>query len=803
MITNRVFASFIVSLFSFFICICVCAAAQAPALRMEKLREIETAINDAIEQGRTPGAVIWLEHNGASFHKAFGKRAIVPTPETMTEDTIFDVASLTKVAACTPAIMLLVERGKIKLDEPVRAYIPEFAGNGKESITVRHLMTHTSGLRPGISPKPEWQGAAAAIEKACGQTMLAPAGTVFRYSDINFVLLGEIVRRVSGAPLNEFAAREIFGPLKMADTGFFPAPPAKNKLARVAPTEVVNEKPWRGVVHDPTARKMGGVAGHAGLFATAADLARYARMLLNQGELDGTRIFKPETVALMTSLHTPDDLAPRGLGWDIDSPYSSPRGKIFPFGSYGHTGFTGTILWIDPYSRTFFVFLSNRNHPPAKEPIVPLYSKLGTLAAEAVADFNFAGVPGVPAGKDLTARIDTGRASRRGGATSATPAQREKILNGIDVLVKNNFAPLKGKRLGLITNHTGHDRARNPTIDLLTKAPGVNVVALFSPEHGIRGEADARITDTRDEKTGLPVHSLYDGKRRKPLPEHIAAVDALVFDIQDIGCRFYTYPSTMGLAIEAAAENGKEIFVLDRPNPINGVTVEGPVLDEPPTFVGFYRVPLRHGMTVGELAKMYNAEKKLGAKLTVVQVENWTRDQWFDQTGLPWTNPSPNMRNLKQAALYPGVGLLEFSVSVGRGTDTPFEQVGAPYIDELKFAQALNAAGLPGVRFVPVRFTPTYSVHKDAACGGVYIMLADLQACNSVDIGIVMATTLCKMYPKDFPVDKMQRLLLHKPTLEAIKAGKSLAEIHALWKGEQDAFMKRRAEFLIYPESRK
>ncbi|MDF9834365.1 uncharacterized protein YbbC (DUF1343 family)/CubicO group peptidase (beta-lactamase class C family) [Ereboglobus sp. PH5-5] len=777
------------------LCLCLCASSQAaprtPALRPEKLAEMQAFINDAIAQGHCPGAVLWVEHNGERFHSAFGKRALVPAEETMTEDTIFDLASLTKVVACTPSVMLLLERGQIKLDEPVRTYIPEFAGEGKERITVRQLMTHTSGLRSGIETKSDWSGAAAAIEKACAEIPRTPPGAAFRYSDINFFMLGEIVRRVSGTPLSEFAAREIFAPLKMADTGYLPAP---EKLPRIAPTEVVQDKkPWRGVVHDPTARKMGGVAGHAGLFSTAADLARYARMLLNEGELDGARIFKPETVRLMTSVQTSGDLPPRALGWDIASGYSRPRGKIFPFGSFGHTGFTGTILWIDPHSRTFYIFLSSRTHPTRKGNIVPLFSRLGTLAAEIVGDFNFAGVPGVPADKDLTARIEAPVLATKRAAS------RAKVLNGIDVLVKNDFAPIKGKRLGLITNHTGHDRERNPTIDLLKNAPGVNLVALFGPEHGIRGEHDvSKIEDGRDTKTGLPVYSLYLGKRRKPLPEHLEGIDALVFDIQDIGCRFYTYASTMGLAIEAAAENGKEIFILDRLNPINGAAVEGPVLAEPPTFVGFFRVPLRHGMTVGELAKMYNAEKNLGAKLTVIQVENWTRALWFDQTGQPWTNPSPNMRNLKQAALYPGVGLVEFSLSVGRGTDTPFEQVGAPYIDELAFAEKLNAEGLPGVRFAPIRFTPTASIHKGADCGGVYIMLTDLQAYNSVDIGIVLARTLYQMYPEQFPVDKVSRLLLHKPTLEAIKAGKPLAEIRALWKGDRDEFMKRREKFLIY-----
>ncbi|MFO1488428.1 MAG: DUF1343 domain-containing protein [Verrucomicrobiota bacterium] len=381
-----------------------------------------------------------------------------------------------------------------------------------------------------------------------------------------------------------------------------------------------------------------------------------------------------------------------------------------------------------------------------------------------------------------------------GWRTTETSA---RSLNGIDVLVKNRFAPLRGKRLGLITNHTGQDRDRNPTIDLLHQAPGVTLVTLFSPEHGIRGLADEKVADGRDEKTGLPIRSLY-GDTRKPTAGQLRDLDALVFDIQDIGCRFYTYPSTLGLALEAAAENGKAVFVLDRVNPINGSQIEGPVLAEKPTFVGFYEVPLRHGMTVGELALMYNAEKKLNADLTVIRVENWRRNQWFDETGLPWTNPSPNMRNLTEAILYPGVGLLESALSVGRGTDSPFEVVGAPYIDDLKFAEELNRAQLPGVRFVPVRFTPTASIHKGEACGGVHILLTDRNACNVVDIGLLIAKTLCREHPQQFKVDKLGRLLLHLETLTAIKADKSLRDIKASWKPERRDFERRRAKYLLY-----
>ena len=758
------------------------------AFHPSKLAEMDNAIESAIKDRKCPGGVLWLERNGVIYSKAYGQRAVVPTGEPMTPDTIFDAASLTKVIACTPAIMLLIERGEIGLDEPVMRYLPEFKDGGKEKITIRHLLTHTSGLRPGIETRSDWKGQAAAIQKACAEKVQTPPGTAFRYSDINFFVLGEVVQRVSRTPLEKFVAREIYGPLKMNDTGYLPP---KEKLARIAPTEVVGDAPLRGVVHDPTARKMGGVAGHAGLFTAAADMARYARMLLNFGELDGVRVFKPETVELMTSVQTPEAAGTRrGLGWDIDSGYSGPRGEIFPVGSYGHTGWTGTSLWIDPYSKTFIVYLSNRNHPDENGSVLPLRRLLGTLAAQAVPDFNFTYVPGA-----LPSRTNETAASSR---TPARPtAKQARVLNGIDVLVRQDFAPLKGKKIGLITNHTGQDRNRNPTIDLLRNATGLSLVALFSPEHGIRGAVDEKVGDSIDERTGLPVFSLY-GEVRKPNPAQLTNVTALVFDIQDIGCRFYTYISTLGLAMEAAAEAGIPIYVLDRVNPINGVVVDGPVLDGQTSFVGFHKVPLRHGMTVGELASMFNAERNTKSQLQVIKLEGWSRDLWLDQTGLPWSNPSPNMRNLKQAALYPGVGLLESALSVGRGTDTPFEILGAPYIEDVRLAEELNRAGLPGVRFVPIQFQPTYSTHKDELCRGVYIFLTDREECDVVDVGLLVAKVLNRWYPEQFNLEKIKHLLLHPATLAALKEDRPLSDIRASWQEGLKDFAKRREEFLLY-----
>ena len=768
-------------------CAAACRSGAQTGFYPEKLREMDAAILQAIEHKNCPGGVLWLEHRSQVYHKAYGHRAVVPDDEPMTENTLFDLASLTKVVACTPAIMLLVERGQVDLNAPVRTYIPEFTGDGRDAVTLKDLLLHLSGLPGDIETRSDWRGQPPAIQKACAERLLTPPGTNFRYSDINFFLLGEIVQRITHIPLEQFVAQEIFGPLKMVDTGYLPS---ADKLPRIAPTEVVDGKPFRGVVHDPTARHMGGVAGHAGLFSTASDLARYARMLLNLGELDGVRIFKPETVKLMTSVQTPPGLAARrGLGWDIDTGYSGPRGNIFPIGSYGHTGWTGTSLWIDPFSQSFVIFLSNRNHPSEKGNVGALRRKLGTLAAEAIPDFNFAYVPGALAPD----RVE----SPAGQKASAPDTAPLVTLEGIDVLEQEDFAPLKGLRLGLVTNHTGQDRQRRSTIDLLKNAPGVELKALFSPEHGIRGMVDQHVGDSVDERTGLPVYSLY-GARLKPTPEELRDLDALVFDIQDVGCRFYTYTATMALAMEAAAEQGKKYFVLDRVDPINATTVEGPLPEGEPSFVSYHRVPLRYGMTIGELARMYQAERNCHVQLTVIPLQHWQRAAWFDQTGLPWTNPSPNMRNLVEAALYPGIGLLESAVSVGRGTDTPFEVVGAPYVDDLQLARELNRAELNGIRFVPIQFTPTSSVHQGQLCRGVSLVLTDREHCDVVDVGLEIAETLYRLYPQNFKPEKLEHLLVSPATLEAIKADRPLGEIHQLWHLAREEFLKTRAKYLLY-----
>jgi uncharacterized protein YbbC (DUF1343 family) len=547
----------------------------------------------------------------------------------------------------------------------------------------------------------------------------------------------------------------------------------------------------RGTVHDPTARRMAGVAGHAGLFSTAADLAIFARMLLNGGRIGATRIVSPLTVGLMTSPATPPGEANvRGFGWDLDSSFSANRGELLPVGSFGHTGFTGTSIWIDPATRLFVVFLSSRLHPDGRGDVTPLRARVATIVASSIVD--------VP---DETVR----RAgwSRQGLVTSpvpAAPAVTEPVRPGIDELQRTGFAALRGLRVGLLTNHTGRARDGAATIDLVAAAPDVRLVALFSPEHGIRGILDARVPSATDDRTGLPIHSLY-GETRRPTADMLSGLDAIVIDLQDIGTRFYTYMTSMAYVLEEAARRQMKVIVLDRPNPIGGVQIEGPALDPAAAgFTGYFpAMPIRHSLTMGELARLFNAEAKIGADLTVVPVRHWRRDAWFDETGLPWINPSPNMRTLYAATLYPGIGAFESTnLSVGRGTDTPFEHIGAPWIDGTRLADALNARALPGARFYPVRFTPTASKFAGEECGGVFIVITDRNAVRPVRVGVEIASALVKLFPGQLQIDAAARLFGSADGLRRIAAGEDPAAIAASWGGAESRWRLMRAKYLLY-----
>ena len=783
----------------------------------EHLGRMDNIIQASIEKGELPGAVVLVARHGrVVWRKAYGARAVEPQREAMTTNTIFDLASLTKILATATSIMILVERGEVRLADPAVKFIPEMKGDGRDAITIEQLLTHTAGFAPDFDLKDRWSGYDEAMKRLYREPLRTQPGARFVYSDINYIALGEVVHRVSGMTLDEFARQNIFVPLGMRDTGF--RPDAK-LVTRIAPTEkrrgqmnylgdtgvnagTEGDQWLRGQVHDPTSFRMGGVAGHAGLFSTADDLAIYCQMMLNGGAYNGAHILGPLSIAAMTRPRAvSENGAARGLGWDIATSFSANKGDLFPLGSFGHTGFTGTSIWIDPASDSFVVFLSNRVHPDGKGDVGPLRGRVASVVAGSITDTTVAKARAEAASAAAELLASVARLNSNAGATntSSNAIPDAQVLTGIDVLERDGFKPLNGMRVGLVTNHTGSDRSGRQTIDVLSKAPNVKLVALFAPEHGIRGVADEKVSDTKDEQTGLPIYSLY-GESRRPKPEQLRDLDALVYDIQDVGVRFYTYETTLGYLLEEAAKARLPVFVLDRPNPINGVDVEGPPADaDKLSFTAYHTTPVRHGLTVGELAALYNDERKIGCDLRIIKLENWRRAMWFDSTGLTWVNPSPNMRSLTEAALYPGVGLLETTnVSVGRGTDTPFEVIGAPWLDGQKLASYLNGRRIAGVRFVPVRFTPQSSVFKNENCSGVNIVITDRSRFQSVLTGLEIAFALHQLFPAEWKVDSYARLLVNADALERLKRGESVEEVARSWATSLDNFRRTRARYLLY-----
>jgi uncharacterized protein YbbC (DUF1343 family)/CubicO group peptidase (beta-lactamase class C family) len=814
----------LVSLFALFVFSIPAAAQKRPARKAAastsapmpisnpRFAPIDAIFNEAVQKEQIPGAVVLVGHNGQIvYRQAFGFRSLEPAREKMTIDTVFDMASLTKCLATTTSIMRMVQLGEIRLNDPVAKYIPEFGANGKQQITLRQLLTHTSGLREDLDLKQPWQGYDAALKMAYDETPIYPAGARFLYSDINFEVLGELVHRISGVTLDQYALAHIYEPLHMAHTRFLPP---KEWLPKIAPTQYVQPgvaldlalegkdkrgAMLRGVVHDPTARRMGGVAGHAGLFSTADDVARYAQAMLD----GGAPVLSSFTVEKMTTPQTPPTLATvRAFGWDIDSPFSTNRGDFLPIGSYGHTGFTGTSLWIDPTTKTYIIILSNAVHPTGGTgSMVGIRSRTATAVAAAL--------------QLTTTEQEKLRLERITGYNETFSSQRRfpfrngQVKTGLDVLEARNFDVLKGaegktRRIGLVTNQSGFNTKGQRTIDVLAHAPGVQLVAIFSPEHGVTGSVDTTdVGNTVDTATKIPVYSVYGDtvEKRHPPMDVMKNLDAVVYDIQDAGVRFYTYETTLGYFLEAAAKTGTEVIVLDRPNPITGTYVQGP-MSEPGTesFVNYTQEPVRHGMTVGELAKFFNGERHIGAKLTVVPMEGWIRGDWFDSTGLVWVNPSPNLRNLVQETLYPGVCLIEgTNVSVGRGTDTPFEVLGAPWIKSKELSDYLNARDIQGVRFVPITFTPAKGAKfGEQQLGGVNIVLLQRDFFDAPQLGIEIASALHALYPNEFDMKRLRLLVGSQKIVDDIASGVDPRRIWQDWQDPLKAFVAVRKKYLIY-----
>lgn len=794
------------------------------AVAQSRFSAINSIVNQGIADHKLPGAVVIVGHNGqVVFRRAYGMRSLEPVREKMTLGTIFDMASLTKPLMTATAVMQLYQEGKIDVDEPLAKYLPEFAANGKGGITIRNLLTHYSGLPPDLPLADPWKGKQTAYDLAFAIAPVRPPGVRFQYSDINFIVLGALVEHISGMSLDQYALTHIIQPMGLAHTRYLP-PTAW--IPRIAPTQwehgasasgVPGSKTFpgdvmlRGVVHDPTSRRMGGVAGHAGLFSDADDLAIYAQNLLDR--LAGRPSKFPLSRLVLQKMVTPEQPATgtalRGFGWDIDTPFSSNRGTLFPVGSFGHTGFTGTSLWIDPVSNTYVIVLANAVHPNGPTGITTLRSKIANVAAAAVGVH----VDGGALAAHLTGYNESLSGMRHRAARNA------QVETGIDVLEQDHFAALaalahthgKQLRLGLLTNPNGVDANGRRTIDVLFRdaaaaVPGLALTTLFSPEHGISGTYDKPgVPNSTDAATGLPVISLYGATaaERRPSLDTLRGLDAVVIDLQDVGVRYYTYEAVVRYFLEAAAKTGTMIVVLDRPNPLNGAFVQGPLSEiGSESYVNSMPIPVRHGLTLGELARYDNQQLKLGAHLTVVAMKGWLRGDWYDSTDLPWVNPSPNLHDLEETTIYPALGLIEgTNVSVGRGTDTPFEQFGAPWISARALAQYLNRRDLPGVRFYPTTFTPLKPYpYAGQECHGIRILVTDRNVLDAPELGVEIAGALHRFYREQFKLEKMHTLLVNRAVLDALEAGDDPEQIAEGWRADLQKFEQQRKSALLYPQ---
>ena len=720
-------------------------------------QRIDTAVYKAQhgKKARIPGAVVLIGRGEeVLFFREYGQRAVVPAREAMTLDTIFDVASMTKAVVTSTAIMQLVERGKVSLTAAVQSYLPEFKGAGKEDVTIEDLLRHRSGL-PAANPLTDFDPTdrAASIRKVL-ETPLKEKGP--KYSDLGFIVLGEVVATVSKMPLDAYAQKHIFAPLNMRDSSFRPSPDWNE---RIAPTEVGSRRQAhaiRGEVHDPRAFRLGGVSGNAGLFTTASDLAIFSQALLRPSS--DSPILSPASIAMLYSGDSN-----RGLGWQRSRPEFSTK-------SMGHGGYTGTFFWVDVQKDLFVVILTNRVHPTGVAPMGELRLAI-----------NEAAIKSLPVLLNLEGRL---------------PA-----AFGIDVLEANGFKQLRGKRVGLITNQSGRSRDGRRTLDILVSEPSVEVVRVFGPEHGIDGDQEGAVSDGKDSRTNVPIVSLFGKGKRRPKQALLADLDVLVFDIQDVGARFYTYVSTMREAMSAAASESLPFIVLDRPNPL-GDLVEGTLVEDRfRSFVNHFALPVRHGMTVGELAKMFVSEDSSlrSLPLSVVRMDAPATSTW-DELQLGWIPPSPNLKNTTQVTLYPGTAMVESAnVSVGRGTNTPFELVGAPYISSKKMLASLQKMSVPGVQFEEAQFRPNAARFRGQTCQGVRISITDAHAFRAFPLGLALARALAA-FP-EFDIAKVSRMVADQQIMAEITQEASPAHQARIQKAERD-FVARRKPFLLYSRKR-
>ena len=773
-------------------------------------RQLDSIVTQGLAEGAAPGAALAIGRHGRLVHmRGYGRIAADADAPAVTDSTLYDLASLTKVVATTTAAMILEERGLLHIDRPVSTYLPELSAPDKAAITVRQLLAHNGGFRSGAPLWREFRGIGAFLNAMNERPLAYAPGDSTIYSDWDLIMVGAIVERVSGKPLDLFLAENVWHPLGMRETGFnplasgplpldggcaFPFRADHPLLPRIALTEmdtVYRHRLIHGIVHDENACALGGVAGHAGLFSSARDLAVFAQMMLNGGDYNGVRILKPTTIARWTARQGPR--SSRALGWDTPGAGSS-AGRYFSPRSFGHTGFTGTSIWMDPERGAFVVVLTNRVHPTRRNMRhEPLRRDIADAVQRAILD-----------------------APLREWNPPLPPRTSSAVRVGADRLFTEFTHLVNFKRVAVVANHSARLADGTHLVDALHALPNVKLQALFGMEYNIRSN-DYSVTrdaeSTIDPQTGVAKYSLY-GQQHKPTADMLRDVETIVFDIQEVGARFYEHINILGFVMEAAAEQGIDVVVLDRPNPITGLKQDGFVTDQEflYRFGSYAHVPVIHGLTVAELAQFYNGEKALRggvtARLHVVPMQGWRRSMWFDETGLAWRKPSPNLLTLSSLLVYTGTCLFEaLNVSEGRGTDQPFEYIGAPWLDHTRAVAMLNELRLAGVVFDTVQFTPeqkSYHGRPPEMTGeqvrGIAVRVTDRNAFEPYKAGVALVWAVYALHPDKVQWNDavLERLAATRRLKAMILAGRTPPEIFASWRSELSDFAARSGPYRIY-----
>jgi uncharacterized protein YbbC (DUF1343 family)/CubicO group peptidase (beta-lactamase class C family) len=692
-----------------------CAGAQTPPGEEDLAlwRALDREIEKAMEDGEMSGASLLVGRGPDILYQRVYGHSDITTQEPLSHEHLFDAASLTKPLVTAMSILLLAQDGLIDLDAPLTKYL---ALPWKVSPTVSQLLSHHGGLRPVVSEE--------GLPDSLMDVELAhPPGEQFVYSDVGYMLLGRLVEKQSGMPLDEFYQSRVLEPLDLKTATFHPDP------ALCVPTFDVEP----GTVHDPRARRLQGVAGHAGLFANARGIHQ---------QLVGTsRLLTPEWRSL---LFRPCQ-GGRTLGLDQETRLSSARGERFsPLTSAGHTGFTGTSFWWDEPTGIHVVLMTSRLHPDNEGNVIPLRKAIATRVGDHL----------------LGTMVQT----------------------GLDRIVDSEFEQLEGKRVGFVVNQTSRDRFGRHLTELLPVDPDFELVSLFTPEHGLLGVRDEKIEHGFHQGLKVPIFSLY-GETREPKEEWFRDIDVLVFDLQDVGVRYYTYISTLQACLEVAERTSTQVIVLDRPNPLGGVVVDGQLAREF-SFIACDALPTVHGMTIGEVGLYLN--RKIGADLQVFKMVGWRRDMLWRDTGLALFSPSPNLAELEAIELYPVLGQLEWcDLSVGRGTRSPFRVIGAPYIkDPTSLAKDLNSSLGPELRFQPRYFVPTSSKYEGQLCGGLEVSLQGVLE-RPAECGVALAGALQAHYPQHFKMSDMRRHF----GVESIRESDLKSSDNDLWRNTRDRYL--------------